>query len=475
MPKRKREEEDEKKTTLADDVDDIANDNIQKLNVTIDLKYDWHKTLTCPVCLNFISTQILQCRNGHLICSDCSVKLIKIADDNEEELYTCPQCREPTLFTRNLIVEQLILNSSIKCQYTRNGCTENLNRSNVAEHEKHCKFKPRNCPISKTCAFTFDRNAFNGKNIELINHCLSHNNDENSMNQINLVLDAKNDEYHSWFVIPPNADPKKAYHVLVIIDEFLHILSMNCNLVDTCFNIKTYYTEDNKIFKWIIKFSGTEKEKLTFCTDFSKMENFWELPEFEVGYQIIQGCVSLIVKPQIDHKMELFRHLITYQNTKDGSWYATCPYLMEMWGRSTIGTSDATAPCSLCIDQKRQDTDTNIAYFQCDLHQKLLCIIRKKFLHPSSAKIDPVDMEKQNSQRRVQNKLIGTVWALCLLQNCFKSFKFTSLPEWSNAYCRGIDYLKSLKSPSTDEHLEKNRAMENLIQFPRLENIWTYL
>ena len=54
--------------------------------------------LECPVCLNVPETgPVFQCNNGHLICCKC-----------REKLNTCPVCRIPLGYSRNLTSERMI-------------------------------------------------------------------------------------------------------------------------------------------------------------------------------------------------------------------------------------------------------------------------------------------------------------------------------------------------------------------------------
>ena len=54
--------------------------------------------LECPVCLTIPNTgPVFQCNNGHLICCHC-----------RERLVTCPVCRVPLGYSRNLTSEKLI-------------------------------------------------------------------------------------------------------------------------------------------------------------------------------------------------------------------------------------------------------------------------------------------------------------------------------------------------------------------------------
>ena len=66
------------------------------------LKATLREQLECPVCLSVPNTcPVFQCNNGHLICCNCREKLV-----------TCPVCRVPLGYSRNLTSEKLI---SILC------------------------------------------------------------------------------------------------------------------------------------------------------------------------------------------------------------------------------------------------------------------------------------------------------------------------------------------------------------------------
>lgn len=63
----------------------------------------------CPVCYEYVLPPILQCSNGHLVCSDCRPKLEQ-----------CPTCRDSLGTIRNLGMEQLASNLLFPCKYE--GC-----------------------------------------------------------------------------------------------------------------------------------------------------------------------------------------------------------------------------------------------------------------------------------------------------------------------------------------------------------------
>ena len=92
---------------------------------------DLKQNLECPVCTRISLPPIMQCRNGHVTCNPCRLKV-----------QSCPMCREididirwvihddsdPSvtvlnLFFRNLFAEKAVTFMSIPCEYKTHGCT----------------------------------------------------------------------------------------------------------------------------------------------------------------------------------------------------------------------------------------------------------------------------------------------------------------------------------------------------------------
>jgi hypothetical protein len=98
------------------------------------------KVIMCPICLDTMTSPILQCEVGHSMCGDC----IK---DNEVKI--CPQCRGPLSKTRNYQLEQLIENmpKSLKtsCFFADKGCKYLLAPTEKADHEVECKHRKFLC------------------------------------------------------------------------------------------------------------------------------------------------------------------------------------------------------------------------------------------------------------------------------------------------------------------------------------------
>ncbi|XP_020759235.2 E3 ubiquitin-protein ligase SIAH1-like [Odocoileus virginianus] len=89
----------------------------------------------CPVCFDCALPPILQCPNGHLICSECRSRLTR-----------CPTCRELLTPIRNLAMEKLAVSVLFPCKYATFGCEITMPPTEKADHEEHCEFRPCCCP-----------------------------------------------------------------------------------------------------------------------------------------------------------------------------------------------------------------------------------------------------------------------------------------------------------------------------------------
>lgn len=88
---------------------------------------------------------VLQCQNGHIICTDCRPKIA-----------TCPLCRSTTIDNRNLFVEHYIetkmQHRPYKCRH--DPCEVNIRMlaGDLAEHETFCIHRESRC-INKQCGW----------------------------------------------------------------------------------------------------------------------------------------------------------------------------------------------------------------------------------------------------------------------------------------------------------------------------------
>nr|CAD7451848.1 unnamed protein product [Timema tahoe] len=89
----------------------------------------------CPVCFDYVQAPIVQCKNGHLVCSNCRPKTKR-----------CPTCRGPLGKIRNLSMENLSCFISFPCKFVVRGCKALLFQRKMAAHVKACEFQPYSCP-----------------------------------------------------------------------------------------------------------------------------------------------------------------------------------------------------------------------------------------------------------------------------------------------------------------------------------------
>ncbi|XP_075394524.1 E3 ubiquitin-protein ligase Siah1-like [Tenrec ecaudatus] len=90
----------------------------------------------CPVCFDCVLPPILQCQNGHLVCSNCHPKL-----------EFCPTCRVLLRSIRNLALEKLASFVQFPCKYAPWGCEKILAHTEKAEHQENCEFRLYSCPF----------------------------------------------------------------------------------------------------------------------------------------------------------------------------------------------------------------------------------------------------------------------------------------------------------------------------------------
>lgn len=100
----------------------------------------------CPVCFDYVLPPIMQCQNGHLVCTSCRTKVT-----------CCPTCRVPIANNiRNLPMEKLAVTMMFPCKYSSSGCSTSLLYTDKIEHEESCEFKPYQCPCPGLYSFFHD-------------------------------------------------------------------------------------------------------------------------------------------------------------------------------------------------------------------------------------------------------------------------------------------------------------------------------
>jgi len=101
---------------------------------------DWEflKELECPVCLEYMSSPIKMCENGHNICGGC-----------KERFTQCPICRRKFVDVRNRLLEKFAANAIYPCKNREAGCEETFTLEVRDSHLPECLFQSRDCPFKK--------------------------------------------------------------------------------------------------------------------------------------------------------------------------------------------------------------------------------------------------------------------------------------------------------------------------------------
>jgi len=102
---------------------------------TLVLPEDLKMNLECPVCARISLPPIMQCRNGHVTCNPCRLKV-----------QSCPMCREIDIDIRNLFAEKAVTFMSIPCEFKTYGCRVEIQYKDKESHERVCKYRPYICP-----------------------------------------------------------------------------------------------------------------------------------------------------------------------------------------------------------------------------------------------------------------------------------------------------------------------------------------
>jgi len=108
---------------------------LEKDLTPIVLPDDLKQNLECPVCARISLPPIMQCRNGHVTCNPCRLKV-----------QSCPMCREIDIDIRNLFAEKAVTFMSIPCEFKTYGCRVEIQYKDKESHERVCKFRPYICP-----------------------------------------------------------------------------------------------------------------------------------------------------------------------------------------------------------------------------------------------------------------------------------------------------------------------------------------
>ncbi|KAL1429251.1 hypothetical protein MTO96_016466 [Rhipicephalus appendiculatus] len=103
-------------------------------SISADLASELLNMFECPVCRHSMMPPIVQCVNGHLLCSPCRKKID-----------VCPLCRSAISNVRALAIEKVAEKFPYPCQNAYYGCTAKTILRDKPDHEKTCDFRPCAC------------------------------------------------------------------------------------------------------------------------------------------------------------------------------------------------------------------------------------------------------------------------------------------------------------------------------------------
>ncbi|XP_073973656.1 uncharacterized protein isoform X2 [Rhodnius prolixus] len=131
-----------------------SNDTAPPSSRNVDVRQLVLSALECPVCFDYVSSPMVQCYEGHLVCNKCRIRLNH-----------CPECRGPFSTIRPRAVEKIASFLEYPCSYE--GCIHLVSPSNWIMHAKSCSFRNFVCPIAPTVC------TWSGQRLELRNHVLN--------------------------------------------------------------------------------------------------------------------------------------------------------------------------------------------------------------------------------------------------------------------------------------------------------------
>ena len=94
--------------------------------------------LVCKCWLTLWPTKMLQCHNGHTLCSTCKTRVHN----------RCPTCRQELGDIRCLALEKVAESLELPCKYYSLGCTEIFPYYSKLKHEGLCNYRPYSCPYA---------------------------------------------------------------------------------------------------------------------------------------------------------------------------------------------------------------------------------------------------------------------------------------------------------------------------------------
>lgn len=99
---------------------------------------DFFELLNCPVCCDYYTPPIINCKKGHSFCINCIERMERTSGD-----LRCPTCRSPIeKSSRNHLIEDQLEKITVGCVWREFGCKARIALSERQKHEKICDKRP---------------------------------------------------------------------------------------------------------------------------------------------------------------------------------------------------------------------------------------------------------------------------------------------------------------------------------------------
>jgi E3 ubiquitin-protein ligase SIAH1 len=235
------------------------------------IDWDLLMELECPVCSDYMSSEIKMCENGHNICGGC-----------KRRLSNCPSCGGMFVNVRNIALEKLATTAIYPCKNREAGCAETYTANGKGNHLAECLFQRRACPFRKhpggVCAWT-------GTLSDIPVHIKDKHDSETAAVQghfkVKLLDLSRGKRYH------------KAVHIMG------ELFYLSWEMKDDSFNFGAFYfgpKKETEAFKYGIKIGNSEEH----VTVTRKCHNYVEggpkdlQPEMyaKLYYNTIRNCLS---------------------------------------------------------------------------------------------------------------------------------------------------------------------------------------
>ncbi|XP_067012391.1 probable E3 ubiquitin-protein ligase sinah [Anabrus simplex] len=243
------------------------------------------KLMECCVCYKPMAPPILQCTNGHSICSECKAKVKK-----------CPICNASSLGIRNLLAESLASKLPYPCNNADVGCNVMVMGSELKEHGRKCPYRMYCCPVYCDC-------EWKGRISEILSHVKDEHDDCwscESVNKLKFTFSEESEMSNTTLLISVWGE------LFVFNREVIEGTSDNYFFVE-------YLGEEEKRLQYKIHFqfkSGDQNHSLHFSTvPFCDSYNEMSIEPSEKCLVMNKGLCSLLVngKGEILYKLIIVR------------------------------------------------------------------------------------------------------------------------------------------------------------------------